>query len=614
MNFYRQLLLFFALAGQAWASIPQVCGSGADEPAITGGSPTYTKGSCPAGWVDARIGLGCDKLCTDYDTLGNGDVVGSCDPTNRDVYTGAKVQVSGVDYKVCLSNGSFGSTVTGPAAEGTALGAHDYYIDCGNSLGNASDSNNGTSYNTPFLTLGMISGGSAGSKPSGAVTLVGDDHVYLIGTGTCTTQFTVGSRQVMADLSSSGSNGHEIVIEVYPGATPKLAPNGGIAFFGTSTSSHYKFKGNPGSLLDCSTGTGVNGLCVRWLGTQPNSNFEFERLYFHDSILDGSNNFAAIEFEKSNKVVVHNSYFQDNKFGSGNIDNCSNITWLDDPSNVNQGKDHRAHHNLVAYTSYNSTQNCTAFFKKHNTLAADAGDNGHLIDHNITLNARVPVVWNGSALRMQYNLLAVDSASTGYRSVWTFDGGSSLPREDVRIQYNLFLYTGNFQHRAFAYTGANKVLFDHNTILDNRAGFGADEGLQTIDSYATSVNAGIGIANNYIVSDNNCYYDAAAAIKLGWYSQSGHANTGQYTLPNWRTNTGQDINSLETDPLLSSDGMFAPSGSCGQYYWRADILAPTPTPTATPTPTPTPTASPTPTPTATPVPVAQLPIIVPARQ
>src|SRR5882724_2962365 len=89
---FYQILFLVICALPAWATTqvsPEICGNGIDDPLQTGGSANGTKGSCPGGYMDARIGNGCDKICPGADQDGDGyaDSV-DCDPTNRDVYPG----------------------------------------------------------------------------------------------------------------------------------------------------------------------------------------------------------------------------------------------------------------------------------------------------------------------------------------------------------------------------------------------------------------------------------------------------------------------------------------------------------------------------------------------
>jgi hypothetical protein len=132
----------------------------------------------------------------------------------------------------------------------------------------------------------------------------------------------------------------------------------------------------------------------------------------------------------------------------------------------------------------------------------------------------------------------------------------------------------------------------------------------------------------YMIIDNNVYYDPSGSARFGVVG----VGEGQYTIDQWKSMLGHDIQSVFGNPMINSNGTLqqgspaiglAPiqtlfsddfNGNARTGNWDAGAFefgaAPTPTPTPViPTPTPpTPLPTPTPGPTVAPTP---LPIPLP---
>jgi hypothetical protein len=169
-----QWLPFLALifVSPAWAAAPAICGA-IDTALETGGSAAGAYGSCPANYHNSALGSGhgCAADCDapdqdndDYTSNGSPSVIlGStaidCDDKNPLIYPGVWTatgcntgfahycDTDGL-YKdapggaTTVLNGGAGCTAASGVSQATGTGVRRF-VDCGNSLGSASDANPG---------------------------------------------------------------------------------------------------------------------------------------------------------------------------------------------------------------------------------------------------------------------------------------------------------------------------------------------------------------------------------------------------------------------------------------------------------------------------------------
>lgn len=546
----RKLLstaLLFLLPFAAHATVPEIPVNGIDDGASSG-----TAGACPADYMDAVIGSGCDLQwpatfrdgTTNYDRDGDlyGDggsgflSDGDCDDDDPTMYPG-RLDESGCpagQYRTCQSNGTFSSCA--------ALSAFcDYRID----PGSGNDSNDG-SYANPWASFGMISGGATGA-PVGAVTPSAGDVICLTGSTDATTQFTDDVGLVhMRITGAGGTSGNKITIIRLPSSTAKIRASAGTvlrnfdADYIKLVNIEYSITNSGGrSVVE---GFGVDGL-------------ELEGGHCYGSSGNGDNNWACFKCDGCNFTSVHHSYFINPIRATGNEENVSAIHNLDDGGVEGEGHYHYANtfHWDTAATSGNRVLR-----QKHGYIngATDAGDDGFRFYFARATNffefAQVDV----SKLRMKYSIGYCDSLTPCAILDVNHDPYTT---EDNEVEYNTWINATSFGWRLSDYASGAKLLWRRNVIVDNKSGsYATEDGIVRMDPYGTDAEKAQAESVTAFVADYNTYYGTTITPKFGYFAENGDAG-GQYEFAAWQSNTGLDTNSHVEDP--SHNAQYEPTAT-----------------------------------------------------
>ena len=577
MRIIALILLFFVQT--AWAAVPEQCGNGIDDPLATGGSSLNgAKGACNAGYMDARIGLGCDKKCPapdqdrdGYTSDGSTGLAGTaytdCDDTNRDDYPGQYIPNSyaaPTGYKQCQTNGTYTSTIlnaTTPLCEATGSGVCKY-IHCG--TGN--NSNAGT-YASPYLTIGKIAGGSSGSLPASPYTLAAGDVVYLLG-GTCSTTYNDGgAAAVQAEITTDGTLANPITIKNYPGATAPIS----------STSRVFNFVGSDYIHFDS---LDIDPTLSAFYTTSQLVGFELSRSWIHDLAANGDNNNACVQFDPIKTSNIHHNYFEDCLRSSGNVTNTACVTNLVDPSEV-VGLRSEVAFNTMWATTKSSTANGSCLFLKHGTLLADCHADGCFLFHdNDCINMTSGVTQLGSGAIVKRNRF-IDSKAMGMT-----DGTSSGAHEGNVFKHNVVdsyetSFTGgliNWPIPNFATSTTQNLANTYNVFIDRRSSYAAgnSDGVMSFGRYCSDAQKTQFESNGCLTSDNNCFYSPSATAVFSYFSQSSGtegtcgaagAAGSDYSFANWKGTVVEDTASFLENPTLDTNGL-ATSSNCltfGRY-------------------------------------------------
>ena len=569
------------------ATPPEVCGSGLDE------TSAGTYGSCAAGYTNTIISTGtmsgCDLLCPTPDQDGDGyeaDV--DCDDTNRMIFPG-KTYKSGSNYYTCESDGT-------STDNGTSLptGSHTYYINC--------DTGSGTtcSSGSPCGNLGMIAGGSPGSPPAGAKTLVAGDRVWW--QGTCTTTYSDGTSTVHANLTVDGSSGSPIIIEAVPGATAKITLNGSGKYgFWVGGDYTYIYGGeytsntspvNPPIRLAASTGVRVEGG------------------YFHDLIGNGDNNFAAIYAADQDSAVIDRNVIVDVSLSTGSTEGQYGIIQF---HNGNTGTYAASEYSYNVFSSTRTTNSTcggttdkcfTGIRFKHGTNASEMTGTRNIFGNKFIWFQKGIWVYSGSDIAIKYNLFV-----EGYQAALELrndsDGSNYEGQlENINFQRNtVYNGQGTFADRDTANT-SDAISYYDNVFVDdaNPYNAGADNGVSGILTFSRyAADSAISSMLTTLTADRNCYYNAAATTTFCWFcgdaggGEGGSSSDGSLNFATWQSNTSEDANSFLEDPNGATSGTLdayhrATSTNCDDMGWallsEEEGATPTPTPTLSPTPTP----------------------------
>lgn len=587
----RCVLLFALLPGSAHAVSDEICGNGIDDPLQTGGSANGTKGSCPAGFMDSVVGLGCDRKCPGVDqdddgytsdgttgTAGTTNV--DCDDTNRLIFPGVYVPdsvSSPTGYKLCQTSGSYSSVVLNadtPLCEATGSGVCKY-IHCG--TGN--NANTGT-YASPYQTLGKVAGGSPGSPPGSPFTLTAGSVVYVLG-GTCSTTYSNGTYNVLADFTADGTSTDKIRIKRYPGSTATFVTTDGPGFLASGDHTTYE---------DIDISTARTSALIASSFRVSGDNVRISRVYAHDLGGHGDNNDGCVHFEHTSGGTVDHSFFEDCKRQTGNVDNIHAIGWLDDDGVASECQNHSAKWNTIWYSTYDDTVNGACWRQKHGCLNSDVGVNGHPIMYSSCTNAVKGIYWNSSGLDAS-DLVFSDV----HRTIYIGESGENTPQENNELSYSTIVDSSNLQWNYPYYTSGTETLaVNHIVMTDDDASYssGNIEGIFSIDGYGTDAQKTQFEAEAFLTSDYNCFYNALTALVFSYFSapsgSGGHGPAGNaggnYSFANWKLNTSQDAHSYNENPTFN-DYLQATSVNCSDKGRRYTASAATPTPSPTPTPT-----------------------------
>ncbi len=441
------LCAFLGCAPPALAAVGEICGDGIDDSLATGGSAAGTKGSCPANYHDAYIGNGCDADCDTpdkdldgYTSDGSTGIAGTaytdCDDTNPGIYPGRYVDVPGTSYKLCQTNGSYGSTVataTTPLCESPGGTSQCFYID----FASGNDANAGT-YAAPWQTFGKIGGGGGGSGyPASPHTLVADDYVYIIGSGTTNTTVTysnyngaTGTNPVLFETRSDGTSGHPWVIKWYPGATAAIATTDSQGLT-LSDASYGTIDGLLGSTAVSSGGADRPASMVY---AKTAHHIQVSNSYISSIAGKGTDNDAAPSFGSAYNITLDHNYIRNNRRSvSGTTANFWGINHLDETASGSDGSNHVDMLNTMWFDSWNATTNGGCIRTKHGVTNAETGSSGHIVKYNTLIHCgQAAISWSSAGLRATGNRIVLDTTIYGLY-IWEVNG---VRHEDNRFQYN----------------------------------------------------------------------------------------------------------------------------------------------------------------------------------
>lgn len=571
------------------------CGNGIDDHLQSGAAANGTKGSCPAGYMDAIIGNGCDKKCPGIDqdndgytndgSLGTaGSTSVDCDDLDRRVIPGKYVPnswTSPTGYKLCQTNGSYSSTIlnaTTPLAESST---HNYYIDCDS----GNDANSGT-WASPFKTLGKVSGGSSATGlPASPKTLVADDVVYLIN-GTCNQTITSSGIAVVGDFTQAGSSGHRIIIKNYPGSSATIENSSGRGLWIQPSASYYQLDDLQGT-ADANGGT--SGTWVFVEGDYVKIRFP----YAHDTAGNGDNNDSSIYCSHTNGCQIEYAYIANFTKDIGNVQGINAVKWLDN-YNSGEGNDHWFRWGTVWNPSYSETTRGSCLRQKHGTRSADV-TNKHYIEYSTFSNCTDAVWWNGSSLRFRNNIVGFNGKLGDATNNIRFfeDGADTYAHEDEEIVNNTFYGNANLVDWVPKYAGTEHLKINKNIFIDTRTSYtdGNLNGMISIDGYGSDAQLSTFESSAYLTSTQNCFYNANVAANFPYFriasGGGGHGPAGNgganYTLTQWQTSPRlYDTTSFEEDPGL--DGNNQPTSThCDPTWGRQYTLSGGSTSTSTTT-------------------------------
>ena len=395
-------------------------------------------------------------------------------------------------------------TVTAPAPPpppGTAsceapAGNKCVHISLGGSDGNA-----GT-YSAPYATFAKAH----------SVVVAGDYIYYLSGVYT-------NDNAHFIQYDKNLSSGQSITIKPHPGHTvvfDNQGRDGSLAVIGGRgaivegfefRNSH--FGGPAGALNGWTQGIGIWGTYTH-----------FRRNYVHNITGSASGNGGSLRIQNTTNNQVYNNYFHDLKIGgTGAKANVNHVIVMDAANNQ-------------VYGNYFSGSAAGCFLQKHNPHAGNQS-----------------TLYNNTFVGCQIH------GSNGEGYGWT-------------IRNNLYINS----QMAFNYAGASNYTFEYNTvyytgptlvpgngapiafrrnILYQAGGMGSGtEVTMRFSPYLSSTEYSTARSSDAI--DYNCYFNAGGSVRISYFAQASGQTS--YTLAQFRSSIGKDLNSIEANPQFVSAG------------------------------------------------------------
>lgn len=561
----------------ALAVAPEIPANGVDDPERTGGTPNGTAGACPGGYIDALVGGGCDLEAPGCDIDGDGfcddGTLGEagttdldCDPENKWIYTNVITAEGcpGGQTRRCQANGTYTSCTATTVCEATGSGVCRY-IHCG--TGNDT-TGNGT-FATPWQTVGMFSGSSAGSEPAGAHTLGPGDVGYILG-GTCSQVFAHGGLgfSINGDFTQDGTTLNPIKIKRYPGSTATISNANGPGL--VAAGDNYIFED-----IDLSTQrTSVSNAMGIWA---TGTNILLVRSYLHDMAMHGDNNDSCFYCTHNSGCQSERNIYEDCKRSTGNVQNIGAIKWLDDDDVAGQCQNHHSKWDTIYWTTIDATNNGDCWREKHGCDAQDVGVNGHIIAYGSCIQAGRAFDWNSSGMRA-HDLIIYGDIMQGLGITF---GGESNPQEDNQIEFITMVDSHGF-HWFPSYMEVTESTTIHDSIfIDDRASYvaGNSEGIYGINGYGTDPQKAQFESEGYLTSNDNCFYNPLTALVFSYFSQNsagGGPAGDNYTFAQWLSIVGQDLASFNENPNLNAQ-LVPQSANCSTFgrRWTA-VSGPSP--------------------------------------
>lgn len=500
-----------------------------------------------------------------------------CDDTNERVFPGI-TYVSGGNFVTCNSGGSI--TVNGSTASLANLptGTNTYFVDC--------DSGSGTtcSSGSPCGTIAQAtSGGSPGSPPASSKTLVAGDRVWY--RGTCSTTYSDGTRNVIAEITPNGTSGSPIIIHAIPGVTAKILLDG--------ASENGLFISGDYVHVRAGEYTGSASPLGPMIWNDHTLGGKVEGGYFHDLIGNGDNNFAPIYNGTPSNGVFSRNLISDISLSTGNADGKYGIiSFFDDgdtfvASKFEYNKFFTTRASRGTCTSADDSGGAlkcfTAIRFKHGTTAA-ATTGTHSVKGNIAIWSDTPFwVLGGSSINYERNLIY--GPSSGHAFVIKEDASTNSAVQSITITDNTIVDGPLLQYEPDDYstTPYNNVTTSGNVTIDDTAtysaGGGRDAGIYRIQAGGSDAQMALMLSQSMFSSNSNCYWnstlDAAGAPRYGWFQQTGTGANGggMYSFTNWKSNvTSQDTSSFEEDPNGGTAGTLdsyyrATASNCANKGW-----------------------------------------------
>lgn len=502
-------------------------------------------------------GIGGDAPC-----VGDADLDGyldenDCDSSNFQIYPGVFQGRSDGAIRQCRTDGAWSDWTFDVPAEGT----RNFYIDARD----GNDSNPGTAQ-APWRSFANIRYAYRGDpNPATHIGRPQCGDVYYA-SGVFNQTYNTGrdpGRKHLMLRSVRCTDGENVTIRDWPGKVPPLfmAPS-----LNTQDGGLYLLQGDYAVDGLSFTGKQQNGIT-----SDENGSFKATRINAFSNNGTDNNNPSGVHIrscgvggngngvcEVSHSRLVNNIDL-DHEDTESTTENARNFVDFC----RTKGSTVRLHHNLI----YNTIK--TAEHKGGGSIRKHGGEDCRLeiIANRYAGHGFTTIGSAGPNTLIQGNLIV--DADLAFK-VSDFGGPHSF--NNIEITDNTVI-----GGRAFSFAGlvtslqygpVSGVKFHNNVVVDNSATYTQDKPFYALGTYSTEIVKNATDEASELLIDNNCLHNPNTDPMAVYFLRV--PGGGMYTMPQWQSVIGHDINSYLGDPQLNDSG-HATSTACSDKGYAAKL-------------------------------------------
>lgn len=452
--------------------------------------------------------------------------------------------------------------------------AADYYID---PVNGSDDTGNGSLANPWKSFENIIKYYKSSYRPSGWVDFQPGDTIYLMdgvysqivhpgdGSGT-----DGGGSYIVYFRTKHGDSENQFHIRPYPGHHPIIDPQyNGIGIY-VLQSSWWQIEG-----LE------VRNAYGRGILIAETDRVKIHNVHIYDTDGVDNNNIAGLYISSSTNVEVYDSIFNDNydrtcadTGGKATENSCNAVIF-----SGAQGGDVTIH-DCNFYQSLPLSDDKSGAGLKYKHASRDPDAFFHVYN-NIFTNHKFFAFGSGTAnTHFHHNII------NGGGSISSRDFGGTTHQVNQLFEYNTIYDSTGFgmspttgwRNEQFPDDPKN-ITYRNNIVYDTSTSYSQERATVGIGTYMSDELYYIVVPELHF--GKNCYYNPNRAVQFniaaGFNYKPDYAEGGQYSLGQWQTTYGYDLNSLETAPLFvdPNSGDFrlqtcSPCANMGRYAGDLD--------------------------------------------
>lgn len=451
--------------------------------------------------------------------------------------------------------------------EATGIG-NCYYLD----PVDGDDENDG-SFTTPWKSFrNVVSYYKSEYRPAGWVALQPGDCLYLMD-GTYSEIIYPGAWLIPPEEGGGGGHiayfrqihagkGQPVYIKAYPGHRPVFDLQFNGAGIRISQSSHWDISGIE---IKNAYGTGLK--------ISESSHVKLHDIYIHDTDGVDNNNIAGLSMTDAHEIEVYSSEFHDNYDRT-----CADTDGRATPNSSNIvifGGSNVAIHDCLIWQSLPITHEKSGAGLKYKHASSDPNSYFHVY-RNTFENCKFFAMQSATPnTHFHHNVVF------GGSHVSCKNGGGITHQINQIYEFNTFYGTNSLGvNPSIAYRNADfpddpkNIVFRNNIVYDTADRYWNEWTIIGLAAYMSDELYHILLPE--VTFDNNCYFNPFLPVQFGfaagYNSREGYELGGMYTLHEWQTEYGYDVNSIEADPMFvdPANGDFhlkpgTPCSNMGRY-------------------------------------------------